>query len=54
MWQTVIVSLQYLDDGRKEHHVVLGASLDTGCAWDDDVSIVAFGTGEVGGHEVGV
>lgn len=54
MWQTVIVSLQYLDDGRKEHHVVLSAGLYTGSAWYDDVSIVAFGTGEVGGHEVGV
>lgn len=49
-----IVALQYLDDGWEEHHVVLGAGLDTGGSWNDECAIVFFGLGEVGLHQVGI
>ena len=32
----------------------MGAGLDTGSAWDDEHTIVFFGLGEIGFHEVGV
>lgn len=50
--QLVIVLLQYLDDGREEHNVELGAGLDTGGAWEDECAIVFLDCAEVGGHEV--
>ena len=54
VWQMVVVSLQYRNDGWKERDVELRAGLDTGGAWKYEVSVMAFGFGEVGGHEVGV
>lgn len=53
MGELVIVLLQYVDDGREEHDVELGAGLDTGGAWKDECAVVFFGCSEVGGHEVG-
>ena len=50
--QLVIVLFQYLDDGREEHNVELGAGLDTGGAWEDECAIVFLDCPEVGGHEV--
>lgn len=50
--QLVIVLLHYLDDGREEHNVELGAGLDTGGAWEYECAVVFFGCAEVGGHEV--
>ena len=52
--QTVVVPFQYLDDGREQGHIILCAGLDTGSARNDDISVVFFGPGEVGGHEVGI
>lgn len=48
------ITLQDFNDGRKQHHVVLCARLDTGGAWDDECAIVFFGLGEIGSHQVGV
>lgn len=52
--QTVVVPFQYFDDGREQRHIILCAGLDTGSARNDDVSVVFFGPGKVGGHKVGI
>ena len=54
VWQMVVVSLQYRNDGWKERDVELRAGLDTGGARKNEVSVVVFGLGEIGGHEVGI
>lgn len=52
--QAVVVQAEDGDDGREEHDVILRACFDAGGAWEDEVAIVLFGGGKVGGHEVGV
>ena len=52
VWKMVIVSLQYLDDGRKKRDVILCTGFHTGSAWKYQVSVVVFGFGKIGGHEV--
>ena len=52
--QTVVVPFQYLDDGREQRHIILCAGLNTGSARNDDIPVVFFGPGEVGGHKVGI
>lgn len=54
VWKMVVVLLQYRNDGWKERDVELRASLDTGGARKNEVSVVVFGLGEIGGHEVGI
>ena len=54
VWKMVIVSLHDRNDGWKERDVELRAGLDTGGARENEVSVVVFGLGEIGGHEVGI
>ena len=54
LWKLVVVLLQYADNGRKEHDIKLRSGLDAGSAWKDQIPVVAFGFGKVGGHKVGV
>ena len=49
-----MVALQYLDDRRKEHHIILCSGLDTGGAWNDECAIVFFGLSKVCFHQVGI
>ena len=51
--KSVVVPIQYLDDGRKKHDIELGTGLYTGGSWKNECSFVVFGCCEVGGHEVG-
>lgn len=54
VWKMVVVSLHDRNNGWKERDVELRAGLDTGGARKDEVSVVVFGLGEIGGHEVGI
>lgn len=54
LWKLVFVLLQYADNGRKEHDIKLRSGLDAGSAWKDQIPVVDFGFGKIGGHKVGI
>ena len=54
VWQMVVVSLHDRNNGWKERDVELRAGLDTGSAGKNQIPVVVFGLGEIGGHEVGI
>lgn len=52
LWQLVFVAFQNIHHKRKKYDVKLCSGLYAGSAWKYQVSIVVFGCGEIGGHEV--